>query len=124
MHAPGAICWRPNSAMQKPLQCARARTLRDGYLLELAMPGVDFACPFPASQLSVLKRLRRLDLSNSRISGKCAPGPAAPRAVSVCHWCSEEASAGFAKGSCVMRCSWASRDAHVCHTRNLPCCRE
>ncbi len=47
------------------------------------MPGVDFACPFPAAQLSVLKRLRRLDLSNSRISGKCAPGPAAPRAMAA-----------------------------------------
>ncbi len=74
-----------------PPQCVRACTLslpyltpwmrRDGYLLELAMPGVDFACPFPAAQLSVLKRLRRLDLSNSRISGKCAPSPGscAPR---------------------------------------------
>ena len=36
------------------------------------MPGVDFACAFPAAQLGVLKRLRRLDLSGSRIGGKCA----------------------------------------------------
>ncbi|KAK9839237.1 hypothetical protein WJX81_003310 [Elliptochloris bilobata] len=42
---------------------------RDGYLLELAMPGVDFACVFPSAQLSVLKRLRRLDLSGSRLIG-------------------------------------------------------
>ncbi len=34
------------------------------------MPGVDFACAFPAAQLSVLKRLRRLDLSGSRLIGK------------------------------------------------------
>lgn len=47
---------------------------RDGYLVELAMSGTGFACAFPSAQISVLKRLRRIDLSGSSLVGKCAPG--------------------------------------------------
>ena len=47
--------------------------LRDGYLVELAMSGTGFACAFPSAQISVLKHLRRIDLSGSSLVGKCAP---------------------------------------------------
>ena len=55
-------------------RCGCGPIHRDGYLVELAMSGTGFACAFPSAQISVLKRLRRIDLSGSSLVGKCAPG--------------------------------------------------